>query len=269
MNEKIDDITEKISTLNIFEGDNETRDETRDETRNKKRSQAIIKIQKNVRGYLTRIKRLPMILYKMQFYLKVENIKFSTQTSDGRINSYLDENKVIDSLINKFGNDKIKRSKDRMWYDILIHDKHHGWLPVNIKSTTTKTSDNSCNFSMCVYAYTDEKLDFNQNYQNGKMSELFIKKVIDKKFNTNYKKDYYFLVLNKNDPTDIIINSVKGLKKITLNVNNLPFQIKWADNREFTYEKANLKLKKLITQMKKMKLSWKEIFLRDLKLLKI
>ena len=46
-----------------------------------------------------------------------------------------------------------------MWYDILAFDFLVGWIPINIKSTTTLTSDNTGNFAMCVYSYTDENLD--------------------------------------------------------------------------------------------------------------
>ena len=63
---------------------------------------------------------------------------------------------------------------------------------------------------MCVYSYTDENLDLSKSYVNGKMSELLIKKFRNSLFNRNNKKDYYFLVLNKTNPKDIIINSTKG-----------------------------------------------------------
>ncbi|MFP6045981.1 restriction endonuclease, partial [Helicobacter pylori] len=37
-------------------------------------------------------------------------------------------------------------------------------------------------------------------------------------------------IINKNDPKDIFINSLKGIQ--TLQPNNLPFQCKWDNNRE-------------------------------------
>ena len=60
-----------------------------------------------------------------------------------------------------------------MWYDILAFDYMYGWIPINIKTTTTLTSDNTGNLAMCVYAYTDEMLDIHRDksYENGKMSE--------------------------------------------------------------------------------------------------
>ena len=172
----------------------------------------IIKIQSWFRGCILRLKRLPLIMYKIKKYLKLREFKISTQTKDGRINSCIDEYNVIDLLIKKFG-DKIKPPKIRMWYDILAFDYMYGWIPINIKTTTTTTSDNIGNLAMCVYAYTNEILDINKDkyYVNGKMSDILFNKLKNKKYNTNNKKDYYFIVLNKTDATDIIINSVKGL----------------------------------------------------------
>ena len=115
----------------------------------------IIKIQKCFRGYIIRLKQLPLIMYKIKKYLKSQTFQFSTQNEDGRINSCIDENEVIKLLIKKF-NKKIKKPKIRMWYDILAFDYIYGWIPINIKTTTMKTSDNIGNLAMCVYAYTDE-----------------------------------------------------------------------------------------------------------------
>ena len=39
-----------------------------------------------------------------------------------------------------------------MWYDILAFDNMYNWIPINIKTTTTTTSDNTGNLAICVYA---------------------------------------------------------------------------------------------------------------------
>lgn len=158
----------------------------------------VIRIQKWFRGCIFRLKHLPLIMYKIQNYLKSNAFSFSTQNEDGRINSCMDENEVIKLLIEKFG-EKIKKPKIRMWYDILAFDYMVGWVPINIKTTTTKTSDNTGNLAMCVYAYTNEMLDIHRDksYENGKMSDVLFDKLKNKGYNTNNKKDYYFVVLNK------------------------------------------------------------------------
>jgi hypothetical protein len=228
----------------------------------------IIKIQKWFRGCIFRLKRLPLIMYKIKKYLKLQAFQVSTQNEDGRINSCIDEDEVIKLLIEHFG-EKIKKPKIRMWYDILAFDYIYGWIPINIKTTTTLTCDNTGNLSMCVYAYTDELLDIHRDksYENGKMSDILFNKLKHKKYNTNNKKDYYFIVLNKTDTSDIIVNSVKGLSKLTPNINNLPFQVNWSKNRVFKYKNINKNIKLFIECLQKPKLSWKEVFMSNMRAL--
>ena len=225
-----------------------------------------IKIQRWFRGCILRLKQLPLIMYKIKKHLKLQVFHFSTQNEDGRINSCFDEDTAIELLVVKFG-EKIKKPKIRMWYDILAFDYIYGWIPINIKTTTTKTKDNTGNLTMCVYAYTNEMLDINKTYTNGKMSVILFNKLKNKKYNTNNKKDYYFVVLNKTDSNDIIVNSVKGLTILTPNINNLPFQVCWDKNRTFKYENINKKIKLFIDCLQKPKLSWKETFMSNIRTL--
>lgn len=51
----------------------------------------IIKIQKWFRGCMFRLKRLPLIMYVIQNYLKIQKLKFTQKNQDGRINSSIDE----------------------------------------------------------------------------------------------------------------------------------------------------------------------------------
>jgi len=226
----------------------------------------VIKIQKWFRGCLVRLKRLPMIMYAMQKYLQSQTFAFSSQTNDGRINSCVDEDKIIELLNNKFNN-RIEKPNIRMWYDILVFDYMYGWIPVNIKTTTTLSCDNTGNMAMCVHAYTNKNLNLHKKYNSGEMSTILYKKLKNKKYNKNNKKDYYFLVLNKTNHHDVIINSVKGLTTITPNSNNLPFQICWNKNRTFTYGSINTKIKLLIDSLQKPKQNWKEIFLTNIRTL--
>ncbi len=168
----------------------------------------IIKIQKWVRGGMSRLKRLPLIMYIIQKYLKSKAFQFSKQNEDGRINSCMDEVEVIKLLTEKFGN-RIQKSKARMWYDILAFDYMYGWIPINIKTSKIVSPDNPGNLAMCVYAYTNERLDFHTPCNSGKMSKILYRKLQNKNYNTNNKKDYYFIVLNKRNASDILVNSIK------------------------------------------------------------
>ena len=228
----------------------------------------IIKIQKNIRGFLYRIKHLPLILYQIQNFLKKTTFNFSLQTNDGRINSCLDEEKIISILEEKYTN-KIKKVDKRHWCDILIFDKIYGWIPVNIKTTTMISSDNVGNLAMCVYSYTNENLEIDKSYNNGEMAKILFKKIKNKKYNKIYKKDYYFIVLNKTNQSEIIINSVKGLSHLTPNINNLPFQIKWNNNKKYKYDIINNKIKMFIECLKKPKPSWNETFMLNIRTIDI
>ena len=215
----------------------------------------IIKIQKWFRGCLLRLKRLPLIMYVIKKYLKSQSILLSDENEDGRINSCIDEDKIIKLLIQNFQN-KIKKPKFRMWYDILAFDYLYGWIPINIKTTSTLTSDNTGNLAMCVYSYTDEILNIHRDktYENGIMSIILFNKLKNK----NY---------NKNNTSDIIINSIKGLTILTPNINNLPFQVCWNKNRTFIYENISKKIKLFIDCLKKPKSSWKETFMTNVRTL--
>lgn len=229
-----------------------------------------IAIQKIVRGHMCRLKRLPSIMYAIQQYLQKNNITFSTKNSDGRINSCDDEDAVIPLLEERFPR-RIQKPNIRMWYDILAHDYVYGWIPINIKTTTTRTSDNTGNLAMCVYVYTDEKLklDIETHYSNGKMSALLFEKLVHKQYNRTAKKDYYFVVLNKTCPDDIIINSVKGLVSITPNINNLPFQVRWDKNRNFHYAPIQEKIRLFLECLQKPRPSWSETFMQNIRTIKL
>lgn len=228
----------------------------------------IIKLQSIFRGVLFRRKRLPNSLFMIQKILQEYQIRLCKTTDDGRVNSYIDEDRIIQILSKKIPS-RIYKARIRMWYDILVYDYHYGWLPVNIKTTTTVTSDNTGNLAMCVYAYTDKQLDLKKTYQNGIMSKILIEKLKQKEYNSNDKKDYYFIIVNKEDNKDVIVNSVKGLSELTPNINNLPFQVCWNKNRHFNYKNIKENVKMLITSLQKPKPSWKEEFMSDARKLKL
>jgi hypothetical protein len=194
----------------------------------------------------------------------------STNTNDGRINSSIDET-IILNLINKKFDGKVKIPSIRMWYDMLVFDYLHGWIPVNIKTTTTISYDNVGNLALCVYSYTNELLDIHRNktYDNREMSIILYNKLKNKNYNRNYKKDYYFIVINKTNNCDIIINSVKGLTTLTANLNNLPFQICWDKNREYNYKKIDKNIEMFLSCLKKPTPNWKETFMTNIRTLTI
>jgi hypothetical protein len=225
-----------------------------------------LKFKAIVKGILYRKYNLPNSLLSIKCILKKETFNICKENEDGRINSCTDEIEIIKILEDKMPG-RIIRPGKRMWYDILVYDYQYDWLPVNIKSTRTSTSDNTGNLAMCVWAYTDEKLDLRKKntYKNGDMSKILIDKLKKKKYNYNNTKDYYFVVVNKVNPNDIIVNSIKGLTILSSNNNNLPFQVCWNKNRKFTYKNIIKNIEMLLNALQKPKPSWKESFLNDVR----
>ena len=99
------------------------------------------------------------------------------------------------------------------------------------------------------------------------MSEILFNKLKNKQYNRIHKKDYYFIVLNKLNHSDVIINSVKGLSKLTPNIHNLPFQVKWNNNKIYKYDSINNKIKMFINCLKKPKPSWQEQIMLNIRTL--
>jgi len=155
------------------------------------------------------------ILNKIVKHLKDEHIILSSQQDDGRLNSAINENEIINLIEKKF---KINVPTARNWADFYI-DK----IPVNIKITTTRTADNASSKEGLYYALTGEI------YHGSNDWETYLTQLKDNIKNTD--KDYYFLVVNKEDTRDIFINSLKQINSLQPNGNNLPFQIKWCNNK--------------------------------------
>jgi hypothetical protein len=183
--------------------------------------------------------------------------------NDGRVNSILDEQTVIDSLL-KCYTGRIRVAPIRMWYDVVILDYYHGWIPVNIKSSLMKYNDNAGNLAMCVYAYTNANIKLDIPYKNGELSQIMAARLKCKQYNRSHR-DYYFLVINKNDPSDVIINSIRGLASLANNTNNLPFQIKWSNNRKFQRKTVDEAINQFLACVQKNKPSWQQQFICAMK----
>lgn len=162
-------------------------------------------------------------------YLKSIKFNLSSKQQDGRINSILNEDEILKLIENKFDID-IPTARD--WADFYI-DK----IPVNIKITTTNTADNASSKKGLYYALTGKIYQGNGQWDN------YLKQLKQNIKMTN--KDYYFLIVNKTNTNDIFINSLKQISTLQPNGNNLPFQIKWCDNKKMIPKDFD-KVKKLL-----------------------
>lgn len=224
----------------------------------------LVQIQAWWRGKLYRRNNLPNSILRAQQILQKTPFKCSEKMVDGRINSSFDEYTIID-ILTKFMGDRISIPDKRWWFDVKIRDYQYGWLPINIKSSTLLTSDNTGNMVMCVYSITDHPINLDVNYNSGKMSDVLYNKIKSGKLNQDNKRDYYFVVINKNNTKEIIVNSVKGLTVLTPNINNLPYQIKWNKNKKFKYYPIENVKDKLVNALVSPKRSWKESFLENMR----
>ncbi|WRE72281.1 restriction endonuclease [Helicobacter pylori] len=164
---------------------------------------------------------VPTQLNEIAEFLKTNPYNLSQPLQDGRLNSSVNEEEILNTIKHFF---PIQLPKAREWWDFSF-EENDIFYPVNIKTTTTKTADNlNCKLGI-YYALCGLVPEFN----NEIAWEKYFQK-LHKGLGTNTDRDYYFLIINKNDPKDVFINSLKGIQ--TLQPNNLPFQCKWDNNRE-------------------------------------
>ncbi|GAA9461036.1 hypothetical protein BTM443_13980 [Helicobacter pylori] len=164
---------------------------------------------------------IPTQLNEIAEFLKTNPYNLSQPLQDGRLNSSVNEEEILNTIKDYF---PIQLPKAREWWDFSF-EENDIFYPVNIKITTTKTADNlNCKLGI-YYALCGLLPEFN----NEIAWEKYFQK-LHEDLGKNTDRDYYFLIINKNDPKDIFINSLKGIQ--TLQPNNLPFQCKWDNNRE-------------------------------------
>lgn len=117
--------------------------------------------------------------------------------------------------------------RSRVWFDFAI-ENNQIFYPVNIKITDTTHADNlNCKLGI-YYALTGLLPDFQNEI---KWLSYFEK--LKENFGKFKNKDYCFLIFNKQDNNNIFVNSLKGIKILQPNGNNLPFQCKWEYNKLF------------------------------------
>ncbi|MCQ2716197.1 restriction endonuclease [Helicobacter pylori] len=164
---------------------------------------------------------VPTQLNEIAEFLRTNPYILSQPLQDGRLNSSVNEKENLNTIKDSF---PIQLPRAREWWDFSF-EENDIFYPVNIKTATTKTADNlNCKLGI-YYALCGLVPEFN----NEIAWEKYFHK-LHKDLGKNTDRDYYFLIINKNDPKDIFINSLKGIQ--TLQPNNLPFQCKWDNNRK-------------------------------------
>lgn len=197
----------------------------------------------------------PKTLLEIQDYLINQCLSLSQQTRDGRLNSAFNEDEIIDEIAKKF---EIERPKVRDWVDFGFYENEE-YYPVNIKVSNTTTADNlNCKLGI-YYALTGKFPHFGNGVEWNTYFQSLRENI------SNNSKDYYFLIINKKASRDIFISTLRGLQKLTPNGNNLPFQAKWCENREYvsrTYEEAKEFILQYFAKSLKLRANAYEDFLR-------
>ncbi|GAA8273929.1 hypothetical protein HpDR2_11250 [Helicobacter pylori] len=166
---------------------------------------------------------VPTQLNEIAEFLRTNPYNLSQPLQDGRLNSSVNEEEILNTIKDYF---PIQLPRAREWWDFSF-EENKIFYPVNIKTTTTKTADNLNGKLGIYYALCGLLPEFN----NEIAWEKYFHK-LHKGLGTNTNRDYYFLIINKNDPKDVFINSLKGIQTLQPNGNNLPFQCKWDNNRK-------------------------------------
>lgn len=167
--------------------------------------------------------KLPQELINIRDFLSNYDFTLSHTSSDWRIDSAINEWEITTILSKNFN---ILLPRDRERYDFAIQSWWH-FYPVNIKVSDTTHNDN-LNCKLWIYYALTWKLP---NFPNETSRENFLTKLkCDLQDND---ADYYFLVINKKNLSDIILTSLKWLETLVPNWNNLPFQCQRNNNRNF------------------------------------
>lgn len=181
-----------------------------------------------------------LTLSKMVDFLRRKKTKLSTSSEDGRINSSINEDEIINDLksfeysSSWFENNSLKLNipKSREWFDFAIESTVTDlFIPVNIKVSNCNTSqaDNlNCKLGI-LYTLTGINPKALKLSQSSGWEKYF--KTLDQKMSSYTSADYYFLVINKTEADDVFFTSLKTIQTLTPNGNNLPFQCVWSKNR--------------------------------------
>ena len=166
--------------------------------------------------------------------IKQSTLVAESQDGEGRVNSKLDEAKIIPFLKDKFPNNIID-TDERRFADVIVVTDDGTRCHTNIK-TSTGGSDNAFSKLGFLMAFTDITED---ELADGSLGGKYDKKIDDDTFirliesrKKDTPRDYYFLALDKNNMTsEPIIRGVKEIENWVWNTTNNA-QIHWDSEKK-------------------------------------
>lgn len=172
-------------------------------------------------------------LMKMWHFLWEElqnnKVEFSKSNSDGRINSVMDEETIINLLIAEFPLN-IERADDRCWHDmVFVWDNFRYYI--NIKCSTGQT-DNALNKKAIVYSLSTLDPDAIAKSMNINKMVTYIND--NPKETRSPSKEYYYLYVDKIDGS-VILKSLLDIQHFVANSINI-LQINWKKEKRDAHQ---------------------------------
>ncbi|WP_018605015.1 hypothetical protein [Uliginosibacterium gangwonense] len=167
--------------------------------------------------------------------LQAGNLRLSTNSGDGRVNSQASEKEISNALLhfsqaNEWFHIKralnIEIARERYWYDFAVSGRGL-FIPVNVKVSSFQGSDNLSSKEGVFYALTG--VDPHSVTIN--TWEKFCAR-LHENLGRDPNADYYFVIVNKQEVGDVFWTSLKSICQLDANGNNPPFQCNWSKNRD-------------------------------------
>ena len=161
-------------------------------------------------------------LDKIVKFLKTTKWKVNKSNDEGRVNSKLDEDSIIEILKIKFGK-KIQTPQIRDMADFVLKVGHS--IPVNIK-TSIGSSDNATSKLGILYSFTD--MTYEEMPKTISWNKMF---ALLEKRKKDLKRDYYYLCIDKNDTKNVLCRGLKEVVEWRTNPSN-NLQINWEKEKK-------------------------------------
>lgn len=172
---------------------------------------------------------IPVVLQEAAGFLSNSSFELPSGTGDSRRDSGVGENTVVQLLQNaqrwKVTSENVGKSTNRAPYDMTFEN-----VLVDIKISGMKGQDNTNAKGAIYYLLTGED---GKNTPIPTHNKPFWKSLKENE-NPDERRDFYYLIVNKNDTSDVFVVSLKHITKVTPASENPPFQAKWDDCRVST-----------------------------------
>lgn len=176
------------------------------------------------RGPCTRT--IPGELLAISDWLASRKVRLVRGNENQRIDSVKNHSLIVSELVKSKLFRIIPHARPSVgWYSFELCNEGRSLL-VKIKVSSLSRADNlNCKLGV-FHALTGQRPEFTDE-----ISWVNYFQLLSHNLDTDCDEDFYFLVVNRTDTSDVFCNSLKGIEELKANGSNLPFQCRWADNR--------------------------------------